>query len=140
MTPEQLALLDQLLSDGFATKTIQLLGGKAEITISSLQTGNQLEIESYMKNVEGSPAYVMHIYSVKLLAQVLKKYHYIGKDPAIFGGAEKAEEFIKTRPSTITDAMIAAHAEFEKELAQIAKSENLEENFSETPSSEQKQS
>ena len=96
-------------------------------------------IEAYMKNVEGGPVFIMHIYSVKLLAQVLKKYHYIGKDPVVFSDVEKAEAFIKTRPSTITDAMIAAHAEFEKELAQIAKSEDLEENFSQAPSSEQKQ-
>jgi hypothetical protein len=138
-TDEQMTLLDQLLVQGYATKTIQILGGKAEVTFNSMTAGDQLNVESFMKNIEGAPAFVIHTYSIKLLAQVLKKYHHIGNDPVIFNSAADAETFIKGRPSMVVDAIIAAQGAFEKELGMLAKAENLEQNFTQTPSPESAQ-
>jgi len=137
LTNEQMTLLDQLLVNGFATKTIPVLGGKSEVTFNSMTAGDQLNVESYMKNIDGAPAFVVHTYSIKLLSQVLKRYHVLGHDPIIFKDATTAEEFLKTRPSTLVDAIISAQSNFEKELGQLAKSETLEENFTPTPSPEQ---
>lgn len=136
LTPEQIELLDQVLIKGFATKTIPILGGKAEITFHSMTAANQLEVESYMKNIEGAPAFVVHTYSIKLLSRVLMKYHVIGNDPIIFKSPDEAEDFLKSRPSTVVDAVIAAQGEFEKLLGKLAKSEDLESNFTPTPSQE----
>jgi hypothetical protein len=136
LTNDQMTLLDQILVQGYATKTVPILGGKAEVTFNSMTAGDQLNVESYMKNIEGAPAFVVHTYSIKLLAEVLKQYHHIGHDPVIFKDSKEAEAFIKGRPSTLVDAMIAAQGAFEKELGQLAKSETLEANFSPTPSPE----
>lgn len=140
LTNEQMTLLDQILIQGHATKTVLILGGKAEVTFNSMTAGDQLNVESYMKNIEGAPAFVVHTYSIKLLSQVLKKYHMIGQEPIIFKSPSETEEFIKQRPVTLVDAMIAAQGAFEKELGQLAKSENLEQNFTQTPSQESVQS
>jgi len=134
LTNEQMTLLDQILVQGYAVKIIPILGGKAEVTFNSMTAGDQLNVESYMKNIDGAPAFVVHTYSIKLLAQVLKAYHYIGKDVTLFKDANEAETFIKGRPSTIVDAMISAQGAFEKELGLLARMENLEENFTPTPS------
>lgn len=134
LTSEQIELLDQILVKGFATKTIPILGGKAEITFNSMTAANQLEVESYMKNIEGAPAFVVHTYSIKLLARVLVKYHVVGKDPVLFTSPEEAEAFLRGRPSTVVDAIISAQGEFEKTLGELAKTEDLEVNFTQTPS------
>ena len=84
--------------------------------------------------MEGSPAFVVHTYSIKLLAQVLKQFHIIGKDPVVFKTPDEAETFLKTRPTTTVDAIIEAQGKFEKELRQLAIAEDLEANFTETPS------
>lgn len=133
LTNEQMTLLDQILVEGHATKVIPILGGKAEITFDSMTAGSQLNVESYMKNIEGAPAFVVHTYSIKLLSEVLKRFHPIGKDPVIFKTPEEAEAFIKGRPSSLVDAIIAAQGAFEKELGELSKAENLEENFTQTP-------
>lgn len=136
ITNEQMALLDQMLVQGYATKNVPILGGKAEVMFTSMTAGNQLEVEAYMKNIEGAPAFVVHSYSIKLLSQVLKKYHIIGKDPIIFKTPEEAESFLKTRPSTVVDSIIFAQGTFEKELKQLAGAENLEQDFTQAPSPE----
>jgi hypothetical protein len=134
LTTQQIALLDQLLEAGFASRTIKILGGKAEVTLNSLTAGDQLMVESYMKNMDGSPAFVVHTYSIKLVSQVLKQYHNIGKDPVSFKTSDDAEAFLKTRPTTTVDAIIEAHGKFENELKQLSRAEDLELNFTETPS------
>jgi hypothetical protein len=140
MNEKQLALLDQILVQGFATTSVPILGGKAEITFSSMTAGDQLHIESEMKSVDTTtPAHFLHNYSIKMLGSVLKKYTVLGKEPVIFNSPKEAEAFIKSRPSTVVDAMVQAQGNLEKELAVLSKATDVEENFTSTPSDEQKQ-
>jgi hypothetical protein len=140
LTKEQVALLDQILDKGYATKTIKILGGKAEVTFSSMQGGEQMKVESLMKDIQGTPAYVIHQYSIKLAAQAIKSYHVIGKDIQIFTKPDDAEAFLVKFPVSIIDVIIQAQGAFEKELSELAKTEDLETNFTPTPSEEQKPS
>ena len=140
LTPQQITLLDQILEQGYASKTIKILGGKAEVTFVSMQGGEQMMVENLMKDIQGTPAYVVHQYSIKLASQVMKSYHVIGKDALIFKTPAEAEAFLVKFPVSIIDTIIQSQGAFEKELAEIAKAEDLEANFSPTPSEEQKQS
>jgi hypothetical protein len=140
LTTEQIALLDQILEKGYATKTVKILGGKAEVTFNSMQGGEQMMVESVMKDIQGTQAYVVHRFSIKLAAQVLKMYHVIGKDAQVFKTAEEAEAFLTSFPVSIIDTIIAAQGAFESELTNIAKADSLEENFTPTPSAEPAQS
>ena len=133
MTNEQLALVEQLLVNGVATKETKILGGKAVVLLNSLTTGDQLAVEFEMKAIEGTPAYMVHTYSLKLVSRVLKAFTY-GEKTSVFTTAEAAYEFIMTRPSAIVDAIINEHTKFEKELAELSAAEGLVENFTETPS------
>jgi hypothetical protein len=140
LTNEQMTLLDQILTQGYATKTISILGGKAEITVNSMVAGSQLNVESFMRNIDGAASFVVHTYSIKLVSEVLKRYHPVGHDPVIFKDAKEAEAFLLARPASVVDAIIAAQGAFEKELGLLSKAENLEENFTPTPSPAPEQS
>lgn len=131
MTPEQIALAEQLLLEGVAKKSCKVLGGKAEIILSSLTTGDQLQVESEMRTVEGTPAFMVHTYSLKLVSQVLKAFTANGKTFE-FASASEAHSFVMSRPAAVVDAIIGEHTKFEKELSAISKMDNLLENFTET--------
>jgi len=132
MTKEELALAEQLLLVGSAKKKCKILGGKAEIELASLTTGDQLDVESEMRTVEGTPAFMVHTYSLKLVSQVLKSVTYNGA--AIeFTTVADAHQYLLSRPSSLVDAVINEHTKFEKELAAIARMDTLVENFTEAP-------
>lgn len=133
MTNEQLALAEQLLINGVATKEVKILGGKAVILLSSLTTGDQIEVEFEMKGVDGTPAYMVHTYSIKLVSRVLKSITF-GENTTSFKDSQTAYEYIMSRSSAIVDAIISEHTKFEKELSQLSLSEDLVESFTETPS------
>lgn len=139
MTNEELALVEQLLMAGAATTQAKILGGKAEVQIASLTTGDQLGVEAEMRTVEGTPAFMVHTYSLKLVSHVLKAFTYNGKTQ-VFKTAADAYAFITSRPSAIVDAIIEEHTKFEKQLAALSKMENLAESFTETPSADSKPS
>lgn len=134
LTQEQSKILDDLIIKGYADKKTTLLDGKLEIILRSLTTDAQLNVEKDMKNIEGTPLFTVHSFSVKILAQVLQSYKagdlvFLNKDTV------ETEAFIKTRPTAITDALVNAHSEFEKELKEITSVEAIKENFTQTPSS-----
>lgn len=138
MTNEQIVLIEQLLITGVASKQVKILGGKAEISLTSLTTGDQLRVESEMRSIEGTPAFMVHTYSLKLVSQILKSFTSGGKQ-IDFKTAQEAYDFIISRPSSVVDAIIGEHTKFEKELALLAKMDTLAENFTEAPTEELKQ-
>lgn len=139
MTLEQTLLTEQLLLSGAATKQAKILGGKAEVLISSLTTGDQLRVESEMRTVDGTPAFMVHTYSLKLLSHILKAFTFSEKT-IDFKTPQEAYDFVMTRPAAVVDAIIGEHTKFEKELSELSKLGELVENFTETPSVEPKQS
>ena len=139
MTNEEIALVEQLIMTGTATKQAKILGGKAEIQIASLTTGDQLGVEAEMRTIEGTPAFMVHSYSLKLISHVLKVFTFNGKSQT-FKDSNEAYAFVLSRPSAVVDAIIGEHTKFEKELAAISKMENLTESFTETPPADSKPS
>ena len=135
LTTDQIALLDQILDKGYATKTIKMLGGKVEATFNSLLGAEQMKVEALMKDMQSmSQAEAVHKISTKLLSQALRHYHETGKDIRSFATPDEAEKFLVNLPVVVIDTMIAAQGNFERELSALARAENLEANFSLTPS------
>lgn len=134
LTPEQSKMLDELVVKGYTEKEVDILNGKIKAIFRSLTTDAQLLVEQDMKSIEGTPLYTVHSFSVKILSYVLRSYK-AGDLVFINKTAEETEAFIKTRATVVTDALVTAHSEFEKELKGITSVEALKENFTQTPSS-----
>lgn len=130
--PENLTYLDQLMEQGYAQKTLKIVNDKVEITIQSLSTSDQLELEHFMTTVQGAPAFVVHTYSIKLLSYILKRYRTQKVDKS-FIDPKSAEEFVRSLASVLIDVLLTAHNEFNSELSKLITPENIDKNFSVTP-------
>jgi len=124
--------LDQLLDLGYAEKTTKILSDKAEVTLRTLTSENQLELESTMTNVTGAPAFVVHTWSIKMLAYTLKSFK-TSKENKVFKTVTESEEFLKKSASVIIDSILAAYNKFNQEITALTTPENVDKNFSMTP-------
>jgi len=132
MTEKQAAWIEELINDGKATTEVKLLDNKVTALITNLQGDTQLKAEEKMKSIDGTPAFVVHTYSVLILSQVLKGYA-IAKKKLDFKNTDEAYAFIVTLPTGIIDALVKAHSNFEKELAKLITGDDVVENFTTPP-------
>jgi hypothetical protein len=134
LTPEQSKMLDELIVKGYTEKETTILDGNVIVVFRSLTTEDQLSVEREMKSIEGTPLFTVHSFSVKILSYVLRSYK-AGSLVFTNKNAAETEAFIKTRATVVTDALVTAHSEFEKELKEMTSVEVIKENFTQTPSS-----
>jgi hypothetical protein len=126
-------LLEQLVFNGVATKKYSKLDDKLEFTLRTLKGGEQLDIEKDMRDIEGTPSFIVHSYSLKMLSRCLLQYqsnNFKDKSP------EEVQEFLETLSTQILDLLIDTNSEFQAECQKLVKPENLE-NLSQTPSLEE---
>lgn len=130
---ETTRILEEIFDKGYATKTIDIIEGKIKATISTLSAKDQLEIEEYMNKdrVKNNPAaYVVHLYSLKLLSKTLKSY-----GNKTFANSDEAYEFLGNLVGSIVDKLTKAQNALEKDVRKALNSETIEENFSNPGSS-----
>lgn len=132
VTPkEKTRFIEDLVFKGEARYGKELLQGKLKVMFKSMTTNEQLELEEMMPKVEGSAAYVMHVYSVRLVATTL--IYYNDKDLREWP-FEKKEAFIKELPGAVQDAIIATHNEFQEKLQAVTQGTELDKSFFDIPS------
>ncbi len=123
-------ILEQLVFDGTAKKDFKKFEGKLKFTLRTLTGGEQMDIESFMADVKGTPSFIVHTYSMQMLARCLVTY----QDNNISEQSiENKVDYIKNFSTTILDMLIDTHADFQKECELLIKPEKLE-NLSQTPS------
>jgi hypothetical protein len=132
LTEQQQSWLEDLVIKGRTTTTVKIINDLVTIELVSMTGNTQLTAEKSLTNLEGSSLYVLHVFAINSLAQSLLSY--TTKEQAVkFESPEQALDFIKSRPSTVIDAMIQAHSTFEKEIKALLTPEKLTENFTKTP-------
>ncbi|MBC8437179.1 hypothetical protein H8D85_02530 [bacterium] len=122
---------EQLFENGYAIKEVLLLDGKIAAVLRNLSAKDQLSLERYMSAVEGSTAFILHTYSVRLLSRTLIEYNE-KKIPS----QEKALSVIDTLPGAVVDYLVKAQHSFEKETAKVFTGEDIKDTFFETASTD----
>jgi len=125
-------LLEQLVFNGNATKDFERGDGKLKFTLATVTGENQLNLESGMEKIKGSPNFIIHTYGVKLLSYSLKKYQEKDFSKST---PEEVENFIITLSTPVVDVLSIAQADFQKECKNLLSPEVIE-NLSETPSTD----
>ena len=120
-------ILLQLFEGNEATHIVDVLPGKVKATMANLNAKDQLDIESEMSAVDGSNAYILHLYSLKLLSKTVREYN--GQK---FETSKKCEKFLEKLPSMVLDKLVKLQNEFEKQVRQALKIEAVDETFFET--------
>ena len=133
MTEQQLEILDQLIENGYATRTVGIMDNTIQATFHTLTAEQQMAVEAQMKDVIGTPLHGLHTYTIKLLSQALVKFSYKGKETE-FTSAEEAEKFIRSRPTTLVDNLVAEQSKLEKETNELISGKTTVEDFSKIPS------
>lgn len=129
MTQAQMALLDELIENGFITRKVDVLGGTLQAVLTSSTTADQLAVEGALKLTDSVPVHMIHNYQLKAISRVLKSVTYKDK-VTIFKSPEEAEEYLITRPAFVVDALMDARTKLENEVNEAAKPEALDANFS----------
>ncbi|MBC8409969.1 MAG: hypothetical protein H8E12_14790 [Rhodobacteraceae bacterium] len=124
-------LAEQLFDKGYAETEETLLDGKVTARLRNISALRQLKLEEEMSKIEGSTAFILHTYSVKLLEMTLIEYK--GKQLA---GIADARKLIETLPGAVVDYLIKKQSAFEKDVAKAFTGEEIEETFFETPSTD----
>ncbi len=129
VSPEETErILDQLFEQGYATTTIEVVPNRASAVIRSLRADDQLELEEFMGSVSGSSAYVLHMYSKKLMVYTLDEY----KDEKMT--SETVESIIGKLTSSLLHKMVTAQNYFERQVRKATKVDEIDKYFFGTPS------
>jgi hypothetical protein len=128
---EKKKFLEDLVFKGTTTYKKEFFDGKLVVEYRSLTGQDQLEIEAKLPTVKGSPAKVMHTYSIWLLSYSLIKY---GDTDLTQLEREQRFDFIARKSNSLIDLLSAGHNEFHKKLQACISGEVVDEVFFETPS------
>jgi hypothetical protein len=123
-------ILEQLIVNGVAEKDFELLEGKLKFTLKSLSGKEQLAIEAWMKDITGTPVFVVHSFTLRMLAFGLVSYKdtkFNGKNP------QEKLEFIEGLDTSIIDLITENQKEFYEQCKKALNPDAIE-NLSETPS------
>ena len=123
--------MEQIVFENSATKVIEVVEGKLNVTIRTLTARDQLDIEQLIPKVEGTPAYQLHKYAIYLLSKSLLRY---GDKNLKAMNWEEKEEFIEHLPTAILDRLVMEQQDFSKQINALLSPDKLEENFFATPS------
>jgi len=125
---ETARILEEIFDKGFATKEVEVIEGKLKAVISTLAAKDQLEIEEFMNRdkIKNNPAaYVIHLYSIKLLSKTIVSY-----GDKKFKDANEAYDFLGGLANAIVDKLVKAQNALEKDVRKALNSETIDENFS----------
>jgi hypothetical protein len=125
-------ILEQLILNGVAQKDLDLLKGKLKFTLKTLSGKEQLIIEKWMQDVTGTPVFVVHNFTLRMLAYGLVSYQdnkFKDKSP------EEKLEFIENLDTTIIDLIAESQKDFYKQCKDSVNPEELE-NLPETQSAD----
>jgi hypothetical protein len=135
LTEQQQQQLEDLVFKGYIITKKKIINDLITLELKSMTGGTQLATEKSISGNEGASIYVLHAFAISSLASSLLSFE-TKEGRQVFESSAKAEEFIKTRPTAVIDAMISAHAQFEKEIKELLTPEKLTENFTTTPGTE----
>jgi hypothetical protein len=125
-------ILEQLILNGVAQKDFDLLEGKLQFTIKSLSGKEQLAIEAWMSDVTGTPVFVVHNFTLRMLAFGLVSYKdnkFKDENP------QKKLEFVEGLDTSIIDLLTEHQKDFYALCKKALNPDELE-NLSETPSAD----
>jgi hypothetical protein len=125
-------ILEQLIINGVAKKDFSLLEDKLKFTLKTLSGKEQLNIEEWMQDIKGTPVFVVHSFTLRMLAYGLVSYQdnkFKDKSPA------ERLEFIEKLDTTILDLITESQKEFYESCKKLLNPDELE-NLSPTPSAE----
>lgn len=125
-------LLEQLILNGVAKKDFELLEGKIKFSLKTLSGKEQMSIEKWMEDIKGTPVYVVHNFSLRMLAYGLLSYQDTKFEKE---SPEKKLEFLENQDTAILDIMIETQKKFYEETKKAINPGELE-NLSETPSAD----
>jgi hypothetical protein len=123
-------ILEQLILNGVAQEDFDLLESKLKFTLKTLSGKEQLNIEKWMQDITGTPVFIVHNFTLRMLAYGLVSYQdtkFKGKSP------EEKLEFIENLDTTIIDLLAETQKDFFKRCKDSVNPEELE-NLSETQS------
>jgi hypothetical protein len=115
--------------NGTAEKSIDLLEGKIKFTLKSLSGKEQIGIEKWMQDVTGTPVYVVHNFTLRMLSFGLVSYQdnkFIDKSP------QEKLEFIQSLDTSVIDLITEKQKEFYEECKKAVNPDAIE-NLSQTP-------
>ena len=124
-------ILDQLFDQGFTTTLVDILPGKASAKLRNLSAKDQLDIEKKVSKIDGSTAYILHHYSLELLAKTVVEY-----SDRHFTTDGEAYEYLEKLPSIVLDKLVKAQNSFEHKIRKSLQIEETENHFFETPSTQ----
>ena len=116
-------LLEQLILNGVAQKDFDLLESKLKFTVKSLSGKEQLNIEKWMEDVKGTPVFVVHNFTLRMLAFGLVSYQdnkFKDKSP------EEKLGFIENLDTTIIDLLAETQKDFYKQCKDSVNPKELE--------------
>jgi|APSaa5957512622_1039677.scaffolds.fasta_scaffold00050_15 hypothetical protein len=116
--------LEQLFDNGYVEKEVDIIPKKLIAILRTINGEDQLEVERSMSVVEGSRAYVLHEYSIRLLSRTLIEYKAIK-----FKDFVDAETYIRKLPSLLIEKLILEQNILDKELANELNLERVEKSF-----------
>lgn len=122
--PEKANILDQLFEKGTVYRDIVIIPKKITAKITSLTTGDQLLLEKRTADVSGSTAYVLHVYTLEVLAYTVKGY-----GDREFDNNEDARAFLESLPGQITDKLIKAQNYLERQIRKAVGTDEIEQHF-----------
>jgi endonuclease III-like uncharacterized protein len=116
-------ILEQLILNGVAQKDFDLLESKLKFTIKSLSGKEQLSIEKWMQDVSGTPVFVVHNFTLRMLAYGLVSYQdnkFIDKSP------EEKLKFVEELDTTIIDLITESQKDFYEQCKKSLNPDELE--------------
>ncbi len=125
-------ILEQLILNGVAQKDFDLLKGKLKFTLKTLSGKEQLNIEKWMEDITGTPVFVVHNFTLRMLAYGLVSYKdtkFKDKSP------EEKLSFIEELDTTIIDLITEHQKKFYEQCKKSLNPDELE-NLSQTPSAD----
>ena len=129
VTPkESERILNEIFENNYAVIEFDLIPGKTKATLRNLSASDQIQVENYMSTIEGSAAFVLHTYTVQVLAYTLLKY-----GDKEFTNTAEIEKFLADKPSIVLDKLIKIQNAFEQQIKAVLQFEKINDHFLEIP-------
>lgn len=129
VSPEETErILDQLFEHGYATTEFEVIPKRVKAVMRSLGVDHQLELEKFMSDVKGSPAYVLHTYSKKLMEVTLVKYKDEEMKP------KEVQAVLGKLSGSLLHKMVTAQNYFERQVRKATEVDEIDKHFFGTPS------
>jgi hypothetical protein len=116
-------ILEQLITQGYAQKDFDLLEGKLKFTLKSLSGKEQMAIEAWMKDVSGTPVFVVHNFTLRMLTFGLVSYQdnkFEGKSP------QEKLEFVEALDTSVIDLITESQKKFYEDCKKAVNPDAIE--------------